>query len=173
MPKPLIQTRRVTVPQRITDPELERYRALIKLDRHALDTAAEEQAQLFLDVCDKHTLAVSVRDEAKETLARVDAQLASEVRLRKTETKMTEGAIYDQVVQSQKHQEVTTDYEHKRRDADFWGNLRAAFEQRAKMIRELTGQYSAGYFTVQSGVHARRAGAQEGREALHEARNKK
>jgi len=152
--------------------ELGRYRDKIKLDRHALDTAAEEQAQVFLDVCDHHTRAVSIRDEAKESLARTDAELASEIRQRKSETKMTEGAIYDQVVQHKKHQDATSGYERKRRDADYWGNLRSAFDQRAKMIRELTGQYSAGYFTVQSAVSARRgAGADQGRVALHNARS--
>lgn len=173
MPK-LIRTRRDTTDDMINsapkaDPELERYRALIKLDRHALDSAAEEQAQLFLDICDHHTRALSLRDEAKESLARTDAEVASGIR-RQAKAKLTEGAIYDQVVQSLQHIKATTEYERKRRDTDFWGNLRSAFDQRAKMIRELTGQYSAGYFTVQSSVQARRSGAQTGRDALHTAR---
>lgn len=171
--KSLIRPRGIPAPQPpAAEAELARYRELIKLDRHALDTAAEEQAQLFLDACDKQTQAMSLRDEAKENLTRIDAETASAIRQRKTDTKLTEGAIYDQVVQSPKHAAATADYELKRRTADYWGNLRAAFDQRAKMIRELTGQYSAGYFTVQSGVSARRIGASEGREALHAARTR-
>lgn len=150
--------------------ELTRYRELIKLDRHALDTAAEEQAQIFLDVCDKHTLAMSVRDEAEETLTRTDATVSSDIRIRSAENKLTEAAIKEKVIQNKDHAKAWSDYEYKRRIANSWGNLRVSFEQRAKMIRELTGQYSAGYFTVQSGVGARRAAAPAGREALHNAR---
>ena len=167
----LVRTRPAPPPVKVTvDPELARYRELIKLDRHALDTAAEEQAQLFLDVCDKHTQAISLRDEAKEALEHTDAEISSKIRLEALDKKPTESAIKEQVIQSTRHAAANVDYEYKKRTADFWGNLRAAFDQRAKMIRELTGQYSAGYFTVQSSVQARKNGVHTGREAMHAAR---
>ncbi len=166
--KQLIRSRGTQPPT--AEAELATYRELIKLDRHALDIATEEQAQLFLTICDKHTYSISLRDQAEEALATVDAEVSSKIRQRASETKLTEAAIKEQVVLAKEHAAAVADYEYKRRISNYWGNLRAAFDQRAKMIRELTGQYSAGYFTVQSAVSARRNGAAEGRDAMQKAR---
>ena len=152
--------------------ELDFYKKKIVIDRHALDICAEEQSQHFLDICDKHTEAISLRDAAKEDLAVIDAELASKQRKSSAEKRMSEGAIYDLVVQDPKHKAAWQRYEDRKHIADRWGNLRFSFEQRAKMIRELTSQFSSGYFTVTTAVRAgNRAAAKTGEDAMHEARS--
>lgn len=151
-----------------------RYRGLIALDRNDLDTAAEQQAQLYMEVSDHHVDAVSARDKAKSDLALVDAELALAVR-RSQEKKMSEGAVYDEVIIHPKHRAAAADYEAKRHTAEKWGALRDDFEMRSKMIQQLTQQFSTGYFSISrsgSSTHAvRRTLAADGREALHDARN--
>jgi hypothetical protein len=36
------------------------------------------------------------------------------------------------------------------KEADLWGNLREAYQQRMRMLRELTTLYATSYFNVQS-----------------------
>lgn len=171
MNKPIVL--RAGKAERSEDAELARYRVLLKLDRNDLDRAAEQQSDLYLQVSDRHVAAVSTRDEAKNQLALVDAELAASIRS-KQEKRLAEGAIYDEVIVTAKHKLAAADYEQKKRTTDQWGALRAAYEMRSKMIRELTQQFATGYFTIgrvagtPHTVHA--AGATEGREALHTAR---
>lgn len=172
MNKPIIL--RGAKAEKNTEIELTRYRALLKLDRNDLDRAAEQQSDLYMQVSDNHIEAVSARDEAKNQLALVDSELANTVRS-KYERKLAEGAVYDEVIITPKHKATTAEYEQKKRLADQWGALRAAFEMRSKMIREMTQQFSSGYFSVGrvSGTPhiVRAAAAEEGRAGLHNARS--
>lgn len=153
----------------------ESYREQLQLDRNDLDRAAEDQAHLFMEVSNNHVAAVSERDAAKSALALVDAGLAIEVR-RKSATKLSEGAVYDQVITLAKHQQAAADYDQKSRLAAEWGTMRDAFEMRSKMIQQLTQQFATGYFStsrVTATPHiARTARAAEGREEMHNARTR-
>lgn len=173
MNKPLVINR-----ARVADADevaLARYKALMKLDRSELDSAAEEQAQLYMEVSEKHVDAVSVRDKAKSDLALIDAELAIAVR-RNHERKQSEGAVYDEVITNPKHRAAAADYERKRHIAEKWGALCGDFEMRSKMIQQLTQQFSTGYFSInRSGSSAHKARttlAGDGREALHNHRTK-
>ena len=130
---------------------LEEFRARIKLDRHALDLAAEEQPELFLQVADEHVLATSRQDQARDELLRIDARLGREVREKLAadpKAKITEGAVADYVLKEQEHLDAADKLSTAKREVDEWGALRSALEHRKSMIRELALLYSAGYYTV-------------------------
>ena len=155
---------------------LAQFRARVKLDRHALDLAAEEQPQLFMDVADAHVFAVSRHDAARDELLRVDAKLGRQTRadMEKEGTKPTEGKIADVVLGHAEHLTAADKMAKAKIEADEWSALRSALEHRKSMIRELATLYAAGYYTAgAAGGASRKVGEknyQVSRERLTEAR---
>lgn len=150
-------------------------RSKVRINRNALDTAVEEQPELFRQAAEGHVQAVNQRDGAKDNLLRIDAQIALELRDGKfKDQKVTEGRINDEVLGDQRHLDAYADWAKKKTAADEWGALREAFDMRGKMLRELVGLYSTGYFGAATGNSARETytneRAQQGREALRQAR---
>lgn len=139
------------------DPKLAELRAKVKLDRHALDLAAEEQPQLYLDAADQRVLARSRADEAKDNLTRTDARLGREVRaqMEKEGAKPTEGRVADVVLGHQDHLDAAAKFAEARREADEWDALTSALEHRKSMIRELATLYASGYYTAGAAAGAR------------------
>lgn len=148
----------------------------IQLDRDALDIAAEEQAQVFQEVGERHVKTVSLRDEARDALARMDSALARDhrARLEREQKKATEGIVNDYVLLDSRHQEMTEELGRLKRAADLWGTLREAFEHRRRMISELVGLYASNYYagagTARPRNAVRDALAERGRAALEESR---
>lgn len=177
----LIQKRGASAaaPAAATISRIDEFRRRIKLDRHALDLAAEEQPELFLSVADEHVLAVSRRDQAKDELLRTDAKLGREVRaaMEKEGQKPTEGKIADQVLGKEEHLLAADKFSEANREVDEWGALRSALEHRKSMIRELATLYASGYYTAGAATGARGAvrdkDAAAGREALAGARQQR
>lgn len=152
----------------------ERYRAAVQIDRHTLDTQVEQQPQLYFELCEQQIQAFSRRDEAKEALAHVDAELSNALRAEAATSgsKLTESAISDRVTAHPDHTAAVRVHDQLRLEADRWTVLRATFEQRAKMLHELVSLYASGYFTVTPRVQAQAQGvaAARGRVALDAAR---
>lgn len=155
---------------------LEQFKERVKLDRHTLDLAAEEQPQLFLDVADQHVFAQSRHDAARNELLRVDARLGREVRadMVAKAQKPTEGSVADVVLGNEEHIKADNAMAAAKIEADEWGVLRSSLEHRKSMIRELALLYAAGYYTAgaarDSSNKNRDARAAEGREALAKSR---
>lgn len=155
---------------------LARYRAAVALDRHALDIAAEEQPQLYLEIAEERVHARSRHDAAKDNLTRTDARLGRETRakMEKESIKPTEGRIADVVLGHEEHLAAADAAAKAKEEADEWDALVSAFEHRKSMIRELATLYASGYYTAGAADKARGqvrdTGAAAGREALHTAR---
>ena len=129
---------------------LQQLRARIALDRHALDLAAEEQPQLFLDVANEHVMAQSRHDAARDELLRIDAELGRKVRadMEASGTKPTEGKIADNVLGEQRHVDAANKTAAAKVEVDEWLALRSSLEHRKSMIRELATLYASGYYTA-------------------------
>ena len=67
----------------------------LQIDQHALDTALREHPDLFYQVASELALAISNRDEAKQDLDQIEAQVDAELRRAAavSEDKVTEKAI--------------------------------------------------------------------------------
>ncbi len=129
---------------------LAQLRGRIALDRHALDLAAEEQPQLFLDVANEHVMAQSRHDAARDDLLRIDAELGRKVRaeMEASGTKPTEGKIADNVLGEQRHVDAANKTAAAKIEVDEWLALRSSLEHRKSMIRELATMYASGYYTA-------------------------
>lgn len=123
-------------------------RERIRIDQSRLDAEVADQAQVFLEVCEHHVRVASVRDAAKDLLAKTDASLAKGIRqnLEATKSKVTEAMITDALLLHPARVGAKDDYEQVREAADKWSALRAAFEQRMRMLREVVALYSTNYY---------------------------
>lgn len=141
--------------------EYEEFKRLLQIDRTDLDTAQADQASVFLEVAERYVMAASIRDEARDTLARRDAELARDERraLGQAGEKVTEAIINDYVMLHPAHSALSVDYESCKRLADKWGAMQRSFEQRKSMLQELTGLFAAGYWN--SGSVKPRASVQD------------
>lgn len=159
--------------------QLAHYREKVKLDRHALDFAAEEQPELFLNVANEHVEAQSRHDELKDVLLQLDARLGREVRaeMEKGGAKATEGKVADSVLGNEERQQAAKNLAAAKVEVDRWSALRASLEHRKSMIRELATLYASGYFTAGASDTASRQvrdqKAEEGRRQLADKRKER
>lgn len=151
---------------------LRRYRDRVKIDKHALDQACEEHPELYREVAERHEMCVSMRDEAKDALARLDSKIAIELR---GAGKMTQPEVYDKVITDPRHDLESKRYTELSQLAGQWKVLVASLEARSRMLGYLTQQFSSGYFTVSTasaaGHRQRMVDGAAGRAALNLARN--
>lgn len=158
--------------------EPEDFTAKLRLDKHALDEAIAEQADLYYLVAERHVLA---RDAAETAKAELDTRDSSEaLRLRaeaeRAGAKITEGRISEQVLTSAAHSVATGELSLARLQSEKWAALRDAFGQRASMIKVLAELYVAGYFSLSSvgagGAKIATVDAEQGRAAMTLRRKK-
>lgn len=150
---------------------LAEFRDYLQIDTEELNDAMAKQADLFFKIGEECSLAISRRDEAKENLNTVDADLGQSLRnTKKGDDKRTEGAVRDLIQTDTRHQEAFEKYNMARRDAAVLESLRDAFQERGRMLRDLGQLYAAGYFTVRS---SKNAAADIGREQLRRARSER
>src|SRR3990167_4617743 len=150
--KPLVR-RSISSAAEITS-DYDVFRERIHIARARLDDAVAEQAQIFLEICERHTCTLSARDEARDRLARCDAQLAQELRaaLEASGKRPTESMVNDAVMLHDTHIATASFLTTTKREADLWGVLRDAFDQRMRMLRELVNLYSMSYYGSASAV---------------------
>lgn len=128
--------------------ELEDYRELLQINKYNLDEHLTQQADVYYRVSEGYANAVSRRDQAKEDLAREDADIAHQLR-REAEregAKLTEAKLAQAVLLDERHDEAHKKLSKAKNEADHWGILKDSFVQRASMLKELAGLYCAGYY---------------------------
>lgn len=125
-------------------PEYDRLRQFMELNKHALDDALEQQPSLYLDACDLYIYATDKRDYFKDRLSRVQAQTGQA--LRETGDYKTEGAVKEAV------EDDDAVIRGKAR-LSFWTTkmnqcfaLREALDQRGKVLREMVHLWTSGYY---------------------------
>lgn len=130
----------------------ERLRGGVQINKQQLDKVIEQQSDTFMDVSDEVTAAVSRRDLLRDELSRLDAELAraERGRLALAKEKTTESMINDAVMLHPAHIRKSADLAEAKAEADKWLSLKAAYEMRAKMVKELVSLYTSGYWTTQS-----------------------
>jgi len=127
-----------------------KFKTALQIERSNLDAEAADQAQLYFAVGEHYTTAVSLRDQARDNLAAIDARLAHDERRRLANAgeKVTEGIINDYVMLHRTHTAEASRYERLKTISDKWGNLQRAYEQRMRMLRELVNLFVTGYWTT-------------------------
>jgi len=123
--------------------KLEQFRALLAIDRDALDSCLVEQAELFFHVADAHARAVAVRDGAKLDIEQAEA--AADVRLRAQaaarEEKLTEPAIMHKLRLDPKLVEMRNKLLECQQAVGQWAALKEAYLQRNYMLKEIVAMH--------------------------------
>jgi hypothetical protein len=149
-----------------------RLRDALSIDRSDLDTAISRQPSLYMDASDLVSTCSSKRDHFKNELARIEAEVAQEIR--NGEKKQTDASVKEQVPLDS----VVID---TKKFLNYWHDkttiayaLRDSIDQRGKMLRELVGLYVAGYYqnsSVNAAAHkVRDFEAEQGKRAMQRAR---
>lgn len=152
------------------------FRECLKIDRNSLDDAVEQHAELYLRVQEQYVLAKSVVDERKSGVDEEYAYAGHRTReaMAKTKEKWTEAQIKEAIVVDKQYLSALSDFYEKKKQAELLGAMAGAYDQRSKMLRELSALYQAGYFVLQStrstGNNMKDVDARSAREALNSAR---
>lgn len=159
--------------------DYESFSRRIKIDREALDDAVQEQAEIFLRVCEFHVIATSQRDRMKADLDREDALIANKFRMTQmnSEVRVTDSMIKEHVATHPEHLRRVRELSEADSASDRWWILRSSFDMRAKMLRELVSLYTSGYYGANTAAAPRgRVGdalAEDARRRLADVRKEK
>jgi hypothetical protein len=121
----------------------------LRIDEHALDIALREHPDLFYQVASELALAISNRDEAKQDLDEVEAEVDMELRKdaatsgeKTTETQIQSNKKLDKRVKS-----ANDILLEQRYNAAKWTALKEAYESRSYALSKLVDLYLANYFS--------------------------
>jgi hypothetical protein len=128
------------------------FRDGLQIDRHSLDDAVEEHSGNYLKVQESYILAKSLADEAETDTKHEAAEAAFRARkaMEKAKEKWTETQIKEHIAVDDEHlAAIAREHECSYR-ADILSALVKAYEQRGKMLHELSALYQSGYYSLQS-----------------------
>ena len=128
--------------------DIRAYEKLLKIDKNALDDAIIQQSEIYYHICRDYAQAVSIRDEAKEDLSSVDAELSLAIRKIAEDkgTKVTESSIASSIQIHSNHEEAVYKLLEAGRNVDLLFAMKNAFSQRSYMLRELVALFISGYY---------------------------
>lgn len=123
-------------PQVGTDVELAMYRNWLLIDRNKMDEMVANQPGNLADVSEKLAYAESRRDEKKEQLKTVDAEVRLAL-VESAEQKETEKLLDARVQVSPEHAAAFKTLLAAEREVGEWQALRDAWKDRSYMVREM------------------------------------
>lgn len=142
----------------------------LELDRDELDREALEQPHLYYRVAEAAVQAAARRDRAKQDLE--DKRRAAEMGIRRAAEvegrKLTEKALASMVEEEPPVAAARDAYLAAKEEADRLAALRAAYDQRASMLKVLAQLYASEYF-VSSSVTAGQKSRDESYKAARRA----
>lgn len=127
-------------------------KALLAINRHALDEEISRQPLVFYEVADACVQAMADRDGAKEELDTIDAKLDGIVRkmLDGSKNRVTEAMVANGILLHPEHEKAYVAYMEAKTKADEVLALKEAFAQRGYMLRDMCQLYVTGYFEQNS-----------------------
>jgi hypothetical protein len=120
----------------------------LRIDETKLDRSIIEQPEMFHRVADALAHATDMRDLLKETVARVDSQVAEEVRqdFDREGRNYTKDVISDAVLTSRAHKDAYEDWQGAKVAASRLQALKEALEDRSRMLGLLVRLFATDYF---------------------------
>jgi hypothetical protein len=131
--------------------DLQQLEQKLMIDEHALDVALREHPDLFYKVASELALAISYRDEAKQELDQIQAQVDSELRKAAliSDQKITETSIQSNKNVDKRVIAADDKFLEKRYNAAKLTALKEAYEQRSYALSKLVDLYLANYYSTQ------------------------
>lgn len=128
---------------------LDEFRSYLTINKGALDDEVTQQPSLFFEVTEALAEANATRDQLKEELDQIGAEIGSEVR-KTLDPKALETRIKALVKLDPDYQKAFTGWLKAKMLSDKLEGLKEAFKQRSYALRSLTDLYNANYFETSS-----------------------
>lgn len=130
--------------------DIDTYRKMLAVNKHRLDDELEIQPDVMMRIASEVTTRNGRQLEAKDDLARIEAELAEE--LREDEPKLTVAGIDGKVRRHRSRLDAWRKYQAARTDYEDWAAMLEAWRQRGYTLKTLADLYSAQYFSTDSVV---------------------
>lgn len=159
-----------------TAPTVEELELGLKIDRHNLEVAAQEQPELFYRVSKSYEMAISERDGAEQNVKTAEAEVDREIRKKaaNSEEKTTETQIKSQVRIHPKVKAAEDEYLRLKEECGLLQALKDAFKQRGYAIGQLVELYLGNYYSEikkdAGDSDRKKMRGRQGREAMAEGR---
>jgi hypothetical protein len=143
------------------------YEKDVEIDEDALDQECLDQASLMMKYCKHSAKCERERDEAKESLGLIKAELDQKIRLNPEKfkiEKITETAISSTIIQQISYQKANEDYLNKCFESNVAFGAVKSVDQRKKMLELLVQLHGQQYFAgprVPHNLHEEREARRE------------
>lgn len=146
------------------------YGRIMPIAKNRLDDEFEMHAEVQLHIGEEMAKFSARKDEAKESLARVDAEIYQEVAAR--DERLSDAKILREVVRDDRHIRAHQLYVAATRELARWTNLYDSWRSRGYMLRSLADLWISNYYAPDSESSSGKTDAlhRKGREALNQAR---
>jgi hypothetical protein len=133
-------------------PTIEDLREGLVIDPNNLDEMLMGHPMLFWAVSEQYVLAASIRDEAKEAIDVIDAEMNADIRkeIEDDGEKVTEKLVASYVLVNPLHQTAVQKHRDAKTEADLWHALKESFSSRNYMLREMASLLVSNYYSVDS-----------------------
>jgi hypothetical protein len=166
--------------EKTLDEFIEELRDGIAIEKDDLDTMWIMQPQLFQRVAERLAVEISVRDEMKEHLKDIEAEIDGTIREedntrieRDGGKKMTETAIKNLVREDKGFKKLTAIYNAMKLNVDRLSALKETYQMRRYALQDLTSLHISGYSMASSSKPARERNAESVRREQRELRKSK
>lgn len=131
---------------------LESLKSGLQIDKLALDEALEAQPQSFWHVCEQLALWTSRRDQAKQELQIIEAQVDAETRddMSKAGERVTEKQVEAAKIGDARVIAAQQEFLRLNHTVMLFTGMREAYSQRGYVIRELVNLHLASYYSENS-----------------------
>lgn len=135
-------------PRRMATPTPEELQQALMIDEHDLERECRDQAVMFYNVSELNTLAQSRRDEAKQKLAEIEAEVDSDIRYdaEVAGERVTEPAIKSQIKLNKRYQKAARELKILQIEVGKLSGLERSYDHRKEMLKLLVRLYLANYF---------------------------
>jgi hypothetical protein len=159
-----------------SEERLKELKEALLIDRNDLDTELVHQPNLYYQVGEAFSEAISFRDEAKFNRDREAAELDRAIRREALDNneKISEAQVANRVKENPSYYDYHERYLLLSKNAAFWEALKESFQQRSYAIKDLTQLWISGYYTDSVGRIERNVArdnkASDARDKMAEAR---
>jgi hypothetical protein len=129
---------------------IDEFRDYLKIDKNHLDDELVQHSMLFFRVAESYVRAAAKRDELKEELSLIDAELDGKVRKQLEDEKFTEAMVKSLVITHKDHISASESFQNAKTEADMLAALKESFQTRGYLLRDLCQLYTAQYFDSNS-----------------------
>lgn len=149
------------------------FKEYLLINKHDLDEEIIQQPILLFEVAEACADAAILRDNLKERLATVDAQLDAEIREELEGGKVTESIVKNRIQVDSRHDKAFQEYANAKHRADVLSALKDAFASRGYLLRDLAALHNANYFESNAVKDATEATYRRAKQQLTTARQRK